>query len=489
MRKLPNLSLSQVKLPVPVLLYLLAVVIPVQFHLGPLSLNGLRLLLLVLIIPLTLRLLLGKYGRLLWTDLLFLLHIFWATVSLAVNNPDRVVENMGSTSIEFIGAYVLGRAYIRDAETFAALARSVIIIVIATLPVAIYETLTGHPIVIEVIRRLPGLTSFPIVTIDGRLGLERVQAIFPHPIHYGLFASVAFSLCFVGFKGIFSTPRRYLLSILIGLSVFLALSSGALLAVVLQIGLIFWAWMMSPVKHKWLALLALFAILYVTVDLLSNRTPIRVFMTYATFSPHNAYWRSIIFEWGMKNVWANPIFGLGLNDWVRPHYMHSGSMDNFWLVMATRYGVPGFLFLALGYLIALWQVGRRNFNENPTLLQFRRAWMFTFSGLSFTLVTVHIWSTAYSFVFFLFGAGLWLITTKATASTTDTAEKPEYDSELLYRRPSLEPGFSRRIKTGEEILPGISATPSRQDQTTVPKCRSGTDPSRHTRFPESPRKR
>jgi len=488
-QKLPSLSLSQIKLPVPVLLYLLAVVIPVQFHLGPLSLNGLRLLLLVLIIPLTIRLLIGKYGRLFWTDLLFLLHIFWATVALAVNNPDRVVENMGSTSIEFIGAYVLGRAYIRDAESFGALIRALILIVLATLPLAFYEAKTGDPILVELIRSVPSLQSVNIVHNDPRMGLERVQAVFAHPIHYGLFSSVAFSLCFVGFKGLFNTPLRYLLSALIGLGVFLSLSSGALLSIVLQLGLIFWAWIMSPVKHKWLVLLAVGIVLYIAVDLMSNRTPIRVFMTYATFSPHNAYWRSIIFEWGMKNVWANPIFGLGHNDWIRPHYMHSGSMDNFWLVMATRYGIPGFLFLGAGYMLALWQIGRRNLNGNPTLLQFRRAWMFTFSGLSFTLTTVHIWASIYSFVFFIFGAGFWFITAKTQEAASTDPTEPARNQGPLYHRSDLAPKSSR--KTAEPTATVRPApSPAADHRSRAPESRSdaGSKP-RYSRFSGPPGKK
>jgi hypothetical protein len=140
-------------------------------------------------------------------------------------------------------------------------------------------------------------------------------------------------------------------------------------------------------------------------------------MSYATFSAHNAYWRSIIFEWGVKNLLgdagldipAAPWFGLGMNDWVRPSYMHSGSMDNFWLVIAIRYGIPGLVLLLIGYVFAIVKVMRRNFDDNFGLLQVRRAWVFTFLGLSFTLSTVFVWTNIYSFVFFVFGAGIWLI--------------------------------------------------------------------------------
>ncbi len=118
----------------------------------------------------------------------------------------------------------------------------------------------------------------------------------------------------------------------------------------------------------------------------------------------------------MVNVWANPIFGIGLNDWVRPDYLHSSSVDNFWLLTTMRFGIPGFIVLALGYGAALWQMALRPFAEGTVLFNLRRAWMFTFMGLTFSLVTVDVWTTVYSFVFFLFGAGIWMLEADAEAA-------------------------------------------------------------------------
>jgi len=77
--------------------------------------------------------------------------------------------------------------------------------------------------------------------------------------------------------------------------------------------------------------------------------------------------------------------------------------------MAVRYGIPGFLFVTLGYVLIVFHVMRRDFQGDMLLTQFRRAWVFTFLGLSFTLCTVHVWTAIYSFTFFLLGAGVWLI--------------------------------------------------------------------------------
>lgn len=400
-------------LPWPVLIYLAAVILPVGFHLGPLYLTATRLLLIAMIVPLGVNLIRGKYGRLLATDVFFLLHFCWIVVALAVNNPAQVVQNAGSTGVEFLGGYILGRAYIRDKVSFIALIQSLTAIVIICFPVAVVEAWTGKSVLLGLFDRLPGISTPVDLAIERRLGLERVQMSFEHPIHWGLLCSLATALCFVGLKDNYGLRPRIIITALICLSGLLALSSGAILAIALQLGLISWAALFRANSNRWLILLGLFAVSYGIVDLISNRAPLQVFMSYATFSAHSAYWRSTIFEWGMVNVWANPIFGLGLRDWVRPVWMHTPSVDNFWLLITMRYGIAGFAFLAAGYVLALWRIGRRSFDGDAGLWHLRRAWMFCFLGLTFTLTTVHIWGAVYALVFFFFGAGMWFVTVDA----------------------------------------------------------------------------
>lgn len=411
------------RLPLPALLYLLCVVLPIGFNAGPLALTSLRLLTLILILPLLMRLVMGRYGRLLLTDIMFICFIGWTFVSLAANNPDKVVQNVGSTGVEFLGGYMIGRAYVRSPADFIALCRWVGILALCTVPFALIETVTGRPLIIEAIRKLPGINSVAIVNIERRLGLERVQAVFAHPIHYGLFCSVAFTMGFVALRDVTGSVRRYLASAVIAGSGFLALSSGAMLAILLQMALIAWSRIFAKITWRWWILIGLFALAYVVIDIVSNRTPIRVFMSYATFSAHNAYWRGIIFEWGMKSVWAHPVFGIGLNEWVRPDFMHSGSMDNFWLVVAVRFGIPGFVLLAIGYVTGIFRVMRRDFSGDDKLALLRKAWVFTFIGLTFTLCTVHIWTNIYSFVFFVFGAGMWLITAEPQSPDNEAEQE------------------------------------------------------------------
>ncbi|MEE4207726.1 MAG: O-antigen ligase family protein, partial [Parvularcula sp.] len=345
----------------PVLIYLAVVMLPMGFNLGPLNLNGVRVVLMILIIPLAIRLVSGRCGPLLPTDIFFLLHILWLLIAMVMNNPEQTVTFFGSQAVEFVGGYLLGRVCIRSREDFVALCRLVVLLVCLTLPFAIIEAITGRALILEALNALPGIRSDPNVNAGVRFGLQRAQGSFDHPILYGLFSALIFPLAFVALKAVYSTTTRYVLSLLIGLCVFLSLSGGPLMAFVMQMILIGWAAAFDKVNARWWLLLAFAVFCYVVVDILSTRDPIRVFLTYATFSTHTAWNRINIFNFGMDNVWANPIFGLGLKDWARPFWMGS-SMDNFWLVQAVRYGIPGFALIAGGYLIALWKIGWRDFD-------------------------------------------------------------------------------------------------------------------------------
>ena len=419
-------DLATGRLPVVVWVYLFAVVIPIGVNLGPLVLTGVRMVLIVMILPLMVQLLMGRFGKLFATDFLFIGHVLWSALALAVNNPSQVIQQTGSVGMEFLGGYVLGRAFIRSRADFMALSKVLIWFVIAMIPVALLETMTGRVLLIDILKQIPGVRTIDYAVQPDRFGLDRVQLGFGHPIHFGLFCSVTFSLCFVAMEGTFSTFRRWVTGAVIAATGFLALSSGALLAIALQFGLIIWAMMFAKFEKRWWFLVGLFVLAYIVIDLLSNRKPLDVFMSYATFSAETAYFRAQIFEWGMKNVWANPVFGIGLNDWVRPWYMYTNSVDNFWLLMAMRYGIPGFLTVTIGYTLVVVHVMRRDLSADPVLAVIRRAWVFTFLGLSFTLCTVHVWTSMYSFVFFMLGAGVWLITapTQEDAQTDAPAPPP-----------------------------------------------------------------
>lgn len=411
------------RLPLPVVLYLAAMLLPVRFMLGPLQMTSLRLYLAIIMIPLLIAVFREPASRLRALDLTLLTFVLWMAIAMAQTSPSQAIEYAGAVGLELLGGYFIARHFIRTRAHFTALIKLLVAIVAISLPLAIFEGLTGRAPLIELLRALPGLSSVAIVDIAPRLGLERAQVMFAHPIHYGLFASSVVALAFVGLRG--EHPSWRILGLACGiLGSFLALSSGAFLSVLLQLFLITWQLAFGPNRVSWWSLLALTVLCYLLIDLASNRSPVRVFFSYATFSAHNAYWRGIIFEWGMINVAQNPVFGIGLNEWVRPAFMRSGSMDNFWLVIAVRFGLPGFALLACAYFMGLIRIGRAVLS--PQNQSFKRAWLICFVGLTFTLCTVHIWTSVFSYVFFLFGAGLWML---------QATDEPAPASRPLRRKP------------------------------------------------------
>ena len=497
-------ALNTGSLALPVKIFLVCVVLPFAFGLGPVVLTGVRIVLLFLIPVMAVRLISGKAGKMLPADVLFFLHWLWIGVTIGIHNPDSAIQNVGATGVEFLGGYFLGRTFIRNKEDFIGLIRFSVLLVTLTLPFAVFETLTGRPILIEILNSVPGIKGAVRAYSEQRLGLNRVQMGFATPIHYGIYCTIAFSFCYFGLKGVYSSFKRYLATTVIFACVFFSLSSGALLPVMLQLAMIIWAFFLRNNPKRWWYLLGWIAFCYVTIDLLSNRTPYRVFMTYATFSPGTAYWRAAINQFGMDNVWEHPFIGIGFNYWKRPSWMQANSVDNFWLLMAMRHGIPAFLLVAAGYGAALWQVIFAKLGDGDTvLLRLRLAWVFTFFSLALTLNTVHIWSEIYALIFFHIGAGMWLVGHgPVTADDAAVAAGPQLRVAPVTSRPSAHtPAASLAVATPAVVdrspAPGHTRSPQTLRATPVPgpafrpaQSTPEAEPEevqRHTRFPSRPR--
>ncbi len=402
-------SKTVVGVPVPVALFFIAMMLPtaVSLNLGGLRLSAYRVVLLIMILPMLLDLLTGKRGRAHVFDLLVLAHCGWALLALMNwGGVAQGIESGGIYIVEFAGAYLLGRLYIRSYDDFAAMARAYVGLVLAMLVFTIPEALTGVHILHDGISGAVGGPMAPY--IEPRMGIERTFGPFDHPILYGVFSASSFSLAY------FVIAKRQLMNLsgmgkvaCVVLATFMSASGGPYLVLMMQGFVCAWERVLGTVQGRWAALFTLFAMAYIAIDLFSSKTPFHVFVNNFTFSKQSAYNRILIFEFGSAEVARYPIFGIGLGDWERPVWM-SDSMDNFWLVTAVRYGLPALLLLLALLLGLVWTVGQRK-NLPAEWRRARHAWAFTLFGITVAAATVHLWNALFVLFLFLIGAGAWLL--------------------------------------------------------------------------------
>lgn len=400
--------------PMPVTLLLLAFTLPAEasISLGSLRLSAYRIILIVLLFPALGRLMQNRRVPPAAPDVLICLHGLWAAMALIVTmGLGEGIETAGIYFIETFGGYLVARAYITTPDRFAAVVRLIFIVTATLLAFAVMESLSGVHILREPFKAVfggPGPHK-----IEPRLGLTRAFTSFEHPILFGVFAASAFSSTYyVLCGGLLNGKTIKKVMVVVG-ATFFSLSSGPFVALAFQMGLVGWDRITRGVANRWTILLSMFAGAWMVLTLLSNRSPVLVFISYMTFSASSAYNRVHIWTYGSAEVARHPLFGIGLNDWIRAPWM-SASMDNYWLITTMRYGIPAFVFLVLTVvLVARAQAGARR--RDPFVKNCAKAWLVTFMGFALAGLTVHFWNALMVQFFFLIGCGMALTKVPATA--------------------------------------------------------------------------
>lgn len=382
--------------------FLLFLIVPVEasFHLGLFRLTLYRLIL-IFLFPLCFFRFFKTAGHDCRTfDWLILFSSLWIITALTVNHGFSIgLESGGIILIESFGAYLLARSFIRNESEFSGFINFLVFIVIFLSFFTIYESLTG----VNIFR--PSATHS-----EARLGFVRAFGPFEHAILYGVFCASAVSLAlYVPVKNSFSNRHSNLKTLWVIFATFVSVSSGALVSVIIQMLLVVWNRATRNLGSRWYIFILLIFFGYIFLGIYSNRPPLHALLDRFTFSSSTAYYRLVIWEWGMKhNVHENPWFGIGLGDWSRPEWMVSTSMDSFWLVIMVRYGLPSFALLAVGIFHLIYTVSKRSgLTDNENLM--RTGWVFSMLGFIICGFTVHFWNSLHVWFFFMLGSGVWLV--------------------------------------------------------------------------------
>ena len=404
-RNATSTAVKDDRLSLVVYVLLLSLALPFYYNIGPIRLSPYRFVLVVMTLPMLFLWVSGRFGGFKTADFLLLLTSIWAVISLQFGLQASSPQYAAVSFIELFTPYLIARYYVRSYSQWKKVYKFLWLIALILLPAAVIEARTGYRLYNSLFSFLP---THAWANYGMRLGMNRAQTVFEHPILCGVFIAAIFAPAYVIFRNKSNIVSSLAKTFPVVSVVFFSLSSGAFVCLNLQVILLMFNKMMSKLKARWWIFPALVLTVYIVIDLLSNRTPFQVLSTYLALNSHTAYWRVLIAEYGMQSVWDNPIFGLGISsDWERPHFMVSSSVDNFWLLQAMRFGIPGFILMAMTWISVYASLSSLRQCEKHVAAA-RDSAVISIIAISFAIATVHIWGSTFILVMFVLGASMWV---------------------------------------------------------------------------------
>lgn len=401
------------KLPLSIAIFLAGLVIPWIIPLGPLNLSVYRIVLLTMLLPCLFMWVSGKAGPLRLTDFAVILFSLWASLSLAVvHGLESMVEAIGILNVETIGAYMLARCYVRTEANFHDTVKVACKLITVLLPFFLYEWVTGEKPLLNIF----GLV-FPtpdITMMEPRWGFWRVQGPFGHSIVYGLFCGSFAALAYLVLGYGKGKWVRWMQPAIISLATFVSMSSAPLAGLILQFALIAWNSVLRRWTYRWKVLWGLVLASYVVIALGSSQSPVKFYISHFTFDPQTGWYRLLIWEFGSAAVASHPLFGIGFGNWARLPWM-GDSIDNFWLVIAMRHGIPAVTLLFSACLLVLCQVAFRK-GLSDRINAYRMGYLICMVMFILVGCTVHFWAALYAWFFFALGSGVWILDAKCNAN-------------------------------------------------------------------------
>ena len=348
-----------------------------------------------------------------FADIAILMFSFLCTVSLIANHGvGSSLQPGGIGIVETVGPYFLARCYIRGADDFRNMFRLLFRTVLVLLPFALIEFFTGHNLWRDMFAAV-----WPVEAsgqMASRSGLTRVQMGFDHPILFGvcICSIVAPAYLVVGYgepvlRRLFRGRARRASDYYIPFrwSSHRTFLSGT-----------------TPFVERFATrdqesleiLLALSVSLGFAAQLIAKRSLLTILASFFVFDSASYWYRLFIWQYGTESVTKHPMLGIGLNDWERPSWMVNPSMDDFWLLLAVRFGLPASVFLLLTMLsILVGLLRKKGFGDK--LSAYRTAFLISLVTFFLAGWTVHYWDASYVFLMFFMGSGIWMLDAHETS--------------------------------------------------------------------------
>lgn len=381
-------------------LFFVVIVIPGSFYMG-VRMTPYRLYLIVMAIPAVLRFRSDPTIRINAMDVLMTLAILWCLVALLVVHKGSQVVFAAATFVELFCGYMLGRAFIRNAADFRFMVGVFIATVAVLLPFAALEAVTHQRVLGQLAGKLliqPEESTAAVV----RFGLMRARVSFAHPTIFGAFCSLVFALVIY----VYGFPRNVIFAAVAAAAAALAISSSSLITIALQSALIVYERIVRHLRSKWILLAALTAVAWFGFQWIFSQTIIDYVLSEVMFSADSGRARVLHYEYGMREILANPLFGVGLNTWGSPYWL-SQALDSFWLSTALRYGIPAFLLQVAAFAVHFVRVMAAR-PQGDVAARMQAGYLIAFFSAIVMLFSVSFYQASLIFFMMFCGAGVWL---------------------------------------------------------------------------------
>lgn len=396
----------------PIVLVIYATLLPreIKLEIGALSLFADRIAL-IIVLPYILRKLMDGAIRFILPDALVLAAALWMIFAMVMHyGLSQGLQRGGSLALDSTLSYYLARISFRSLQDI----RKVLILIAPGLFLTgfamMIESITHQRIIQPFAQQIFGrlsdylggeMAGFQEREPGVRLGLMRAQGPFPHAIHAGLYLAVCVPLYLT--SGIRGWPRH--LGHIAGLFSFFSVSSAALLALVLSYLLVAFDKLQHLVRElSWTLLIGATSLFLLLVQMTSNSGVPMLIGRYLTFDPATAYYRQLIWRYGMESVWANPWTGIGFAGYERPIWMISESIDSHWLLLAVRFGILPAAALLMATVMALVALSRASMTAPPPDQRFYRGIAVSLFVMALSMFTVALWGSIQCWFNILLGA-------------------------------------------------------------------------------------
>lgn len=337
----------------PVLLfYSLLIPAGLSAEFGGFRMYGFRAFLIVSV-PFAIYAAFSRPQRLILADYAMIAYLLWTCASFVILiGVSGGLEAFGRDAIDIGFAYLIGRVTLVDIPALRQFLRRIMPAVLVIGVLIFIESVTGS---FRLLNVFPLENAYGSSLNEYRLGFLRAFGPFSHAILGGtLLTSLAI---------LFAVTSRHRMPRILGsagaiLGIF-TLSSAAVLGLIVQVGAFVYRFAMRFVgfRIRWATLAWLGAALFVALEIISGGDAIRVVIRLISLNSGTGFYRLLIWEYGSQTALANPIFGIAYEEYTRPAWMGS-SIDNNWLAVAVRNGIPAVIFALIAHMSAMAQNAR-----------------------------------------------------------------------------------------------------------------------------------